>query len=54
MSDLEKLARESGMFFAKDYFGDVPEIETTLEQLAKFVELVLAAAPMSETNEETE
>jgi hypothetical protein len=45
MRGVEKLAREAGMFFAKDHFGDVPEIETNLEQLAKFAELVIAGTP---------
>lgn len=40
---IEQQARAVGMYFAKDHFGDVPEVETTLPQLAALVNAAVAA-----------
>jgi hypothetical protein len=47
MMDIEKLARECGMYFAKDDFGNVPEVECDLPKLEAF-----ASAIRRETLEE--
>lgn len=49
---VEKVAREAGLYFARDDFGDVPEVEATFPgSLERFAEMLLAAdrAALAET-----
>jgi hypothetical protein len=42
MKTIQQMAREAGMYFAGNDFEDAPEIETDLEQLALFEDMVRA------------